>query len=32
MYGDDAAGRFFMSSDQLDKVTRARMAEFHKSR
>lgn len=32
MYGDDAAGRFFMTSDQLDKVTRAAMVDFHRTK
>jgi zinc protease len=32
MYGDDAAGRLLMTPDQLDKVTRAQMVEFHKTK
>lgn len=31
MYGDDPAGRFFMTPEQLDKVTRAGMVEFHRT-
>jgi predicted Zn-dependent peptidase len=32
MYGDDPAGRLLMTPEQLDKVTRAAMVEFHKSK
>ncbi len=32
MYGDDAAGRLLMTPEQLDKVTRAAMIEFHKTK
>jgi len=32
MYGDDAAGRLLMTPDQLDKVTRAAMVDFHKEK
>jgi predicted Zn-dependent peptidase len=32
MYGDDAAGRLLMTPDQLDKVTRAEMVEFHRAK
>jgi predicted Zn-dependent peptidase len=32
MYGDDPAGRLLMTPDQLDKVTRAAMVEFHKAK
>jgi zinc protease len=31
MYGDDPAGRFFITPDQLDKVTRAAMVDFHRT-
>jgi zinc protease len=32
MYGDDPAGRFLMSADQLDKVTRPAMVELHRAK
>jgi zinc protease len=32
IYGDDPAGRFFMTSEQLDKVNRSAMLEFHRAR
>jgi zinc protease len=32
MYGDDAAGRLLMTPDQLEKVTRAEMVEFHRAK
>lgn len=32
MYGDDPAGRLLMTPDQLDKVTRAAMVEFHRAK
>jgi zinc protease len=31
MYAEDPAGRFFMTPEQLDKVTRAAMVEFHRT-
>jgi zinc protease len=32
MYGDDPAGRLVMTPEQLDKVTRTAMVDFHKAK